>query len=901
MARGTFRGSALAGETNDHAGYRDLNRPGGNLCLRTWNAITNSPTARPSVAMISRSLLLRSLLILTCLSIFGSWARPAPAATILLVLSNSGGGLTSEESARRNQFQAWGHTVNTIWAGSSQSAFDAAVASANLAYVPEDTNSTDLGTKLRLAPIGVVYEESQLDIEFGVSTLDGSESLGTQIYAVGTGTITLFNSNQPRIVVEGSLASSFQILGRLSSTGKVVAGYIERGAALANTINGNATAAGRRVRLPFGGNAFQWSSLNFYGLAAVQQAISIADTAIDTEELVLHWKLDETSGTAISDASGNGNHAAFYTGTPTWTSGPRDGAINFDRTNDARTSGTFDPPRKGTVAFWIRRNAISPYTERLFGTGEDWEVGFYSNGRMFFDLGAGTNNGAFDTYDVNVANRWYHIVALYNSDLDTYAIYLDGQQIKSGSAPLADQGAAYLTLGNRTGTSDRLNAAIDDFRVYNYELTEEEIADLYGLMGYWKFDEGAGGTAADSSSQGNDATISGATWITDCAGNTALSFDGTGDTAVTGSDFTPPAQGSVAFWFRTDDPTRGLQRLWGVEDNFEMRQTSDGTLYPDLLVDSANGNTYPVAPLTRNTHWYHIVSNYDSADDSFEIYIDGELVRSGTATVPLYPASPGILTFGTRTGTVAFWQGALRDFRIYNRNLLPEEAARLANVVGHWELNEPSGSIAYDSSAAANDAAYVGSPTLGVAGPDPTNLGTAVELNGADESVATTSSLLSGLEQFTLAGWIRLDKLTSGQSFFGQNDVIEFGLLFADSQIHVWTQHGGQMFVPASLSTGNWMHVALVGDGTQLHLYLNGTLIATGGDSLSSNGATNYGSSSDAFKIGESVYKGYGDYLDGQVDDVRAYSRALCADEVMELATAGQETGVRIIRWVEAK
>ncbi|WP_158264946.1 LamG domain-containing protein [Blastopirellula marina] len=826
---------------------------------------------------------------------------PASAATILLVTREGNGVLTSEEQARRNQFQAWGHTVNTIWAGSSQSAFDTAVGTANIAYVSEEITAADLGTKLRFASLGVISEEPFQDSQLGFSTANGSLSSGTNIYANGYGDIQLFNSSQERTILEGTLAPGFQILGQLTLNGPVAAGYIERGATLANTINGNSTAAGRRVRLPFGGSSFQWSSLSYAGLEAVQQAISIANTPIDSKELVLHWKLDETSGTAISDASGNGHDALFYTGSPTWTAGPRNGALHFDRTSDARTNGTFDPPSIGTVAFWIRRNAIPDYTERLFGTGEDWEVGFYANGRMFFDLGAGTNDGAFDTYDVNVANRWYHVVALYNSDLDTYSIYLNGEQIKSGSAALGDQAANYLFLGNRTGTSDRLNATIDDFRIYNYELSEEEIAELYGLVGHWKFNEGAGSVAADSSAFGNDANISGATWITDCAGNRALSFDGTGDRATTGGDFTPPAQGSVAFWFRSDDPTRGHQRLWGVDDNFEMRQSANGTLYVDLLVDSVYADSYPISPLNQNTHWYHIVSNYDSTDDRFEIFIDGELVRSGTATTPLVAVSPGTLTFGTRTGSAEYWQGAIRDFRIYNRRLLPSEAADLAHVIGHWELNEPSGSIAYDSTAAANHGTYVGSPTLGVEGPDPVNLGTAIELNGTNESVATESSLLNGLEQFTLAGWIRLDKLDKGQSFFGQNDVIEVGILYAHNQILVFTQNGGFLNVTESLTTDNWTHIAAVGDGTQLSIYLNGTLIATGGNSLSSGGFTDYGSSSFAFKIGEGVYKESGDYLEGQVDDVRVYSRALCAAEIMELATAGGEVGVRILRWTEAK
>jgi len=55
------------------------------------------------------------------------------------------------------------------------------------------------------------------------------------------------------------------------------------------------------------------------------------------------------------------------------------------------------------------------------------------------------------------------------------------------------------------------------------------IADLNdGLVGYWTFDEGGGGTAHDSSGYGNDGTLSGAGWIVGLSG-TALAFDGIDD------------------------------------------------------------------------------------------------------------------------------------------------------------------------------------------------------------------------------------------------------------------------------------------------------------------------------------------------------------------------------------
>ena len=49
------------------------------------------------------------------------------------------------------------------------------------------------------------------------------------------------------------------------------------------------------------------------------------------------------------------------------------------------------------------------------------------------------------------------------------------------------------------------------------------------LVGYWKFDEGSGTTAVDSSGQGNDGTLKGAPeWAVGQLGD-ALDFDGSSD------------------------------------------------------------------------------------------------------------------------------------------------------------------------------------------------------------------------------------------------------------------------------------------------------------------------------------------------------------------------------------
>ncbi|MEW4454450.1 LamG domain-containing protein [Bremerella sp. JC817] len=837
------------------------------------------------------------LLLLMLLLAVGSLAAPiVQADTILLVTANNGS-LTGEESARRSSFQSWGYAVSTIWAGSSQAAIDSATLGAQVVYISEEVNSADLGTKLRTTSVGVINEENFLDDDFGFSDAVGSERSGSSIWVLGANqNISITGAAQQLTQMEGNLAPGAQIVARTTSnTGKVTIVSLEKGAQLANNISGNSTAAGRRVRMPFGGEPFQWSSLNSNGLYIVQEALNFARATAD--QTLLHWRLDEGTGGTIYDASGANRHGSFQTGTPTWITGPRNGALDFSGGNDVRSSAAFDPPAQGSVAFWMKRDDAVTSTERILGTGDDWEIRIEPSGIVAFDLGANNTSGSFETTTaLNAINQWYHIVAIYDSIGDTFTIYVNGKLHRSGSVGLNDPSGNYLSLGTRTGTADRFDGTIDDLRIYNYQLSETQVAELYGLIGHWKFNEGSGSVANDSSAFKNHANISGATWTTDCAGNVALAFNGSGAVATTTSSVTPPEQGSIAFWFISEAPYASNQRLWGIGDNYEIRQAADGVVYCDVSGNGIDGGFFTTEPLDETMKAYHFVASYDNADDTYAIYIDGELHKSGVSSVDLSTQAGGILSFGTRTGSTEYWQGTMRDFRLYNRKILESEVLQLAGVAAHYELDETSGSIAYDSTAANNDATYYGAPTLGTPGPDSSTLGTAVELDGSTQYITSNKSLLNSLPQFTIAGWIYLDTLNANQSFFGQNDVIEFGIRGRTGQVHLWTANGGFFYVGGTLKAGQWIHVAAVGNGTEIVAYVNGLPVAS-----SSRSTTSYGTSSYSFKIGEGVYAPTGDYLDGRVDDVRVFTRALCPAEILALASGHEEKGIRIIKWVEVQ
>ncbi|MGE0026858.1 MAG: LamG domain-containing protein [Thermoleophilia bacterium] len=75
-----------------------------------------------------------------------------------------------------------------------------------------------------------------------------------------------------------------------------------------------------------------------------------------------------------------------------------------------------------------------------------------------------------------------------------------------------------------------------------------------------------------------------------------------------------------------------------------------------------------------------------------------------------------------------------------------------------------------------------------------------------------------------------------------------------------------------ALTAGTWTHLAVTFDGAQLRFYRNGVLVtstAAAGSILTSTGVLRIG--------GNQVW---GEWLDGRIDEVRVYNRALTAAQI---------------------
>jgi hypothetical protein len=200
---------------------------------------------------------------------------PAGGGDLLFVATDPAN-LTAQEAAKKALIESWGFTVNLIDAQDPASAFDAAVAVNDVAYVTEDISAGDLGTKLVDALIGVVSEETGLLDEFGLATslswgagsaitIDDNTHYVTLPFLPGP--LTIFTSGGSVPILGAPLAGGLEALASLGA-GPALAAQ-EQGAALL----GGSGASGRRVALPWGANDLELADLSADGLTILRRAL----------------------------------------------------------------------------------------------------------------------------------------------------------------------------------------------------------------------------------------------------------------------------------------------------------------------------------------------------------------------------------------------------------------------------------------------------------------------------------------------------------------------------------------------------------------------------------------------------------------------------------------------------
>ncbi len=208
---------------------------------------------------------------------------------------------------------------------------------------------------------------------------------------------------------------------------------------------------------------------------------------LPTAGLVAHWPLDEGTGVATADRSGNANDGSLING-PTWLAAgaPLAGgamALRLDGSDDYVDLEVRTLPRaeaSQTIAVWFRNAADSPRLRNLVSLFNDDE----STGvHLGFD-GAKVAAWRFGDVEPVVVSPgepdgdWHHLAYTWNGT--THRLYLDGAQVDSGSGAVDPGPVETARFGTWDLPEEVFGGDLDEVRVYARALSAAEITALAG-------------------------------------------------------------------------------------------------------------------------------------------------------------------------------------------------------------------------------------------------------------------------------------------------------------------------------------------------------------------------------------------------------------------------------------
>lgn len=229
--------------------------------------------------------------------------------------------------------------------------------------------------------------------------------------------------------------------------------------------------------------------------------------------------------------------------------------------------------------------------------------------------------------------------------------------------------------------------------------------------------------------------------------------------------------------------------------------------------------------------------------------------------------------------------------------ILPAQATSASNLVGYWKFDESTaGATATDSSGNGNNLTPVNSPAPTTDIPGAMNAAIpdshSASFNGSTQyfTVADNSSLDS-TGAVSVSTWVKFNNTSGNQTIMAKWQVgvhQQWVLQLNSGHISWWTGDGysgaNELASSTAITAGTWYHLVATATSGSKQLYINGTL-----DASNTAGAMGVAAGT-PLTIGSKPSSSgtFFEYLNGEVDDARVYSRVLSDTEASSLATGSE-------------
>jgi len=703
-----------------------------------------------------------------------------------------------------------------------------------------------------------------------------------------------------------------------------------------------------------------------------------------TSNLIGHWQFDENAGTTANDSGSMARNGTLTNMNPAtdWLTPGKDGTshLEFDGDNDIIDIGTtpfFDFGTNFTISAWVkiprRTNANESFIIFAMKNGSDsgafvMAVGDHASANDA-RLAGHTKAGAWNTGRTDAhleVDRWQHVAISYDGISDV-SFYINGELDKTigYTIPGVVGGALNVTLGGELPDADtNFNGMIDDVRIYDRTLSDEEVLYLFNTVGGpGVCDSSHAGVMIYDSERKVMQYCNATDWITmganatcgseRCGGSQMERVVFLSDSTLDGNE---GAITDIDKICRLEAQAIGLigdYKAWigngtvgsGPATRFEQSPVpyvlvngtkvaddwsdlTDGTL-DNAINTTSSGQTFT----SGQTVWTSVQSNGTEEGGGANNHCNNWTTNIGLATgkvgrstvtdatwtelgvAPLCSGnnrlycfeqsgpvvrsictSPdgveGEINYNTKHAVLQYCNGT--DWVTMGPAITgsaPIDNIPTAGLVGHWKLDDGTGSGTAADSAGANTGTLTNMDpaTDWITGPD----GSALNFDGTNSEYVTVNSLLGSPTDVTLSAWVNL---TSWSSW--GDDIINLGNIlilranvFGAQTYGVFRSGGSYVYttVNTDLNDTGWHHLAFtIDDAADIQkVYLDGQLI---GDNNSAS-SIDYNLGFTTTEIGR--HPGNLSFnVDGSIDDVRVYNRPLSASEIeyLYLGTGGSAT-----------
>jgi len=581
-----------------------------------------------------------------------------------------------------------------------------------------------------------------------------------------------------------------------------------------------------------------------------------------------------------------------------------------------------------SISMWINADSITA-NRRVFDMKEASQnrgIRAYFNGTsLVTNVYDDTTSSSVTTTGITTSAGWQHLVITSNSTGDLI-VYIDNTNKgtdSTGGAMVAPTDGKLLYICQSGSSGDYFDGLMDEVGIWNRALSSTEVTSLYNSGDGMQLVDGTF-TAPDSKTQGmvsyytlnghvkdliaaNDGTVTGAT-LTDGKVGQGYDFNGSSDYINTGirqDEVNAITTGTFSVWFRATISATDKYILDIGNGEFSLQW--DGTSSPLQIKiwDGSNSHGIDTTKSSWNLNqWYNIIFIWGGGGQ--KIYIDGSPDNTSSDTTLPRSRVDNFLTFGSRwDGSANWFTGQIDEFGIWDRALSSTEITALWNagdgktfyedfidepdmkeeLTSYYKLDENAANTTVVDSHGSNTGTASGntSTLYDASG----KINSAFDFNGSSDKIEGFGiDLLTN--NFSVSVWFNLNTVSVLQYIVSQsastNGHMRFSIDVLDTgKIQVRQHHtsgDSSATGTTSLSTGAWYHAMAISNSDGIKLYLDGELEAT-----ISNTNDLYGSDNQGVAIGFAHYGSSTNYyVDGKIDEVGIWDRALSSTEVTALS-----------------